>query len=560
MVSIPSEERLDGWKAIANYLGRERTTAIRWASERGLPVHRVPGGKTGTVYALRSELDAWLSSAREDPPAAAIIIEPAPAQPAPKPPRTFRTGWVLAALAAACALLAFLFARGAPAADPPVSIAAAASPAANRDAVEFARGLSADLARFANASPDLAVFESAPGAAPKTEYAVRTDIERADGKMIANARLVAVGPGQVIWSRRFEQSGPSLSALREQVAASIVGALRCSFGALAEERPKASAADIEQLIAICQSMDVGDLAAAQGRARRLTLARPDLAVGWAILAATQANMARDGDAALQKQAVENSRRAAAIAPDSVSALMAQATVSGDGPTSPLAFPAIDAALRKHPDDPLLLTNRSVILFNLGYVNDSVVDAVNAVRSDPSSFSGRNLVARRLAAAGRVEEALEQQAENERLWPGHPDDIANRALIAPRSPSRDAADAAEIAEYERNISAAPYGAYILARLYERAGNRQAALAWLARAPVDKTFQQWSVLFWPDAAGLRTEPAFFRKMADLGLVRWWLARGKWPDFCAEPGLKYDCAEEAKKLRQTGEPPAGSAQPGR
>ena len=56
------DQRLDGWKAIANYLGRERTTAIRWAKERGLPVHRVPGGRTGTIYALREELDHWLAS------------------------------------------------------------------------------------------------------------------------------------------------------------------------------------------------------------------------------------------------------------------------------------------------------------------------------------------------------------------------------------------------------------------------------------------------------------------------------------------------------------------
>lgn len=52
-------DRLDGWKSIAAYLGRDRTTVIRWAKERALPVHRLPGGKTATVYALKSELDRW---------------------------------------------------------------------------------------------------------------------------------------------------------------------------------------------------------------------------------------------------------------------------------------------------------------------------------------------------------------------------------------------------------------------------------------------------------------------------------------------------------------------
>jgi tetratricopeptide (TPR) repeat protein len=53
-------ERIDGWKSIAAELGRDRSTAIRWAKERGLPVHAVPGGKSRSVYALRHELNAWM--------------------------------------------------------------------------------------------------------------------------------------------------------------------------------------------------------------------------------------------------------------------------------------------------------------------------------------------------------------------------------------------------------------------------------------------------------------------------------------------------------------------
>jgi len=55
-------ERIDGWKSIGAYFGRDRTTAIRWARERDLPVHRLPGGKSATVYALRGELEAWAQS------------------------------------------------------------------------------------------------------------------------------------------------------------------------------------------------------------------------------------------------------------------------------------------------------------------------------------------------------------------------------------------------------------------------------------------------------------------------------------------------------------------
>lgn len=51
--------RLDSWKEVAEYLGRDVRTAIRWEKERKLPVHRVPGGKRPVVYALLDELDAW---------------------------------------------------------------------------------------------------------------------------------------------------------------------------------------------------------------------------------------------------------------------------------------------------------------------------------------------------------------------------------------------------------------------------------------------------------------------------------------------------------------------
>ncbi len=53
-------ERLDSWKEIAEYLRRESRTAMRWERQKGLPVHRVPGGRRQVVFAYPEELDAWL--------------------------------------------------------------------------------------------------------------------------------------------------------------------------------------------------------------------------------------------------------------------------------------------------------------------------------------------------------------------------------------------------------------------------------------------------------------------------------------------------------------------
>ena len=59
-------DRLDSWKAIASYLGKDAGTARRWERDRGLPVHRVPGGKGTSVYAYAAEIDAWLQSAGQE--------------------------------------------------------------------------------------------------------------------------------------------------------------------------------------------------------------------------------------------------------------------------------------------------------------------------------------------------------------------------------------------------------------------------------------------------------------------------------------------------------------
>jgi hypothetical protein len=126
-------------------------------------------------------------------------------------------------------------------------------------------------------------------------------------------------------------------------------------------------------------------------------------------------------------------------------------------------------------------------------------------------------------------------------------VSNRSNVFGSGALQHDADMKAIGELEREYLASPHVAFTLARLHERSGNRAEALAWLARAPARHTFQQASQLFWPDAAGLRTEPAFLRKMAELGLVRLWVARRQWPDFCAESGLRYSCATGDRRFSQ-------------
>ena len=69
-------KRLDSWKEIAAFFGRDERTVNRWEKELGLPVHRLPGTK-GRVYAYSEELSAWLASSGTGEG----LVQPAISQP-----------------------------------------------------------------------------------------------------------------------------------------------------------------------------------------------------------------------------------------------------------------------------------------------------------------------------------------------------------------------------------------------------------------------------------------------------------------------------------------------
>ncbi len=80
-VSTGKRRKLDSWKAIADYLDRDVRSVQRWEHVRGLPVYRVPGAKSGGVFAYTDELDEWLHRGRsesgpESSPADVSGVEP----------------------------------------------------------------------------------------------------------------------------------------------------------------------------------------------------------------------------------------------------------------------------------------------------------------------------------------------------------------------------------------------------------------------------------------------------------------------------------------------------
>lgn len=68
-------KRLDSWKEIAAFFGRDERTVKRWEKERGLPVYRVPGSARGGVFAYAAELEEWLNAPNHARDVAEPVVE-----------------------------------------------------------------------------------------------------------------------------------------------------------------------------------------------------------------------------------------------------------------------------------------------------------------------------------------------------------------------------------------------------------------------------------------------------------------------------------------------------
>ena len=489
--------------------------------------------------------------------------------------------------AAAAAVWAFALPGDVAQTSTTISVEPVTSTVPDQAARRFANDLTNDFARLAGAMSNLKVIDrDAGGGSAESNYVLRISVESEGQRLAARARLVGAGDGAVLWSRTFVDKSGSDATLREQVAVSAAGVMRCGL----EHSAAALSGDpvsLRLFLAACDASQDEDWARAESFARQVVARRPEVAAGWACLALAMSNAQyadakqSPAQAAAKLEAARGyARKAIRLEPDDGRGYFALVLVEEAAQGHPSAIAVIERGIAADPDYPNLYNAYGNALFNAGYVKAGVAPALRAVALDPTSLWAHGIAVRRLLAAGRTDEAFAMQAKSERLWPSHPQVVAQRLRLA--VDYEDPAVALALIEREELQGTGERNLPVLARVYVkwradpasldrarldreaeaevrdgpsvawfvvgamiRMGETDRAFAWLARAPVTEAQNQWSLLFWPHAAPLRRDPRFFAAMARLGLVDLWVKRGQWPDFCSEPGLRYDCRREAARL---------------
>jgi tetratricopeptide (TPR) repeat protein len=82
-----------------------------------------------------------------------------------------------------------------------------------------------------------------------------------------------------------------------------------------------------------------------------------------------------------------------------------------------------------------------------------------------------------------------------------------------------------------------------RMLARQGDVDGAYAVYAEAPPPRAKYRTRGFFYPEMRAFRRDARFMPLAERLGLVDYWIATDKWPDFCSEPDLPYDCRAAAR-----------------
>jgi tetratricopeptide (TPR) repeat protein len=245
------------------------------------------------------------------------------------------------------------------------------------------------------------------------------------------------------------------------------------------------------------------------------------------------------------------------------------------------FRTFDEGIRKHPDNAFLFRLRGERSMNVGRMTEAVGDIEEAVQLDPLSSANQQSFASVLAYAGRSDTGYAQLNKADHLWPnsltlglaryrmdlrfGDPREAQQlfrkyaaqvgqnqgqeKFIEARINPTPENIESALDAERRINRQFPPFIASLIQAL-GYFGRKDEAIDLMINYPGGASSEfvggNSEVLFRPMMRDVWRDPRSMAGAARMGLLHYWKVSGKWPDFCFDPKLPYDCRKEAAKYR--------------
>ncbi len=240
------EAPLDSWKEIASYVKRDVSTVQRWEKREGMPIHRHVHDKRGSVYALGSELDAWLQSRKlslEEEEKDHGAETPADADGDRRPSQTWRLRrWLVLAGVAAVALIGatYILTRShtVVAIGPKIKSLAvlplrnfSGDPGQQYFVDGLTEELTTDLAKLGNlrviSHSSAMLYQDTHKPLPQIAKDLNVDavltgtVERSANRVRVHANLVRPGTDEVLWAESYDRDSDDVLRLGGEVSQAI---------------------------------------------------------------------------------------------------------------------------------------------------------------------------------------------------------------------------------------------------------------------------------------------------------------------------------------------------
>jgi tetratricopeptide (TPR) repeat protein len=395
-----------------------------------------------------------------------------------------------------------------------------------------------------------------------------------------------------LWTAELSAPSTQTRPLQAQVAARTIAVLGCAAQAL---RPKVGLSDAAQLALYFRACDLAETSGHGGEDaqaayamfdafRKVAAQAPEFADAHAQLAKHLAfvlpDLPSDQAPAARAEADREAHRALQLDPRSADAYVALGLLAPQR-----QFTARERlfgkALAIDPDWPHANGFLANVLVEVGRLGDAAVHYERAAAVNPLSLDWSEMAASGLSRTGRTDQAEAEFARLAELWPKDPWVWGLRLenLVAARRWDEALAQLKQAGDHPGLISPATVSlaraTYSALRsgdkaqlaaardLYLKAGDDPASLpaaisglsllgfvddafALAGRYGRSPQIQNDSseFLFGPKLAAMRRDPRFIPFATRFGLVDYWRKTGKWPDFCSQPGLPYDCRVEAAR----------------
>lgn len=406
-------------------------------------------------------------------------------------------------------------------------------------------------------------------------FRITGSVDRIGEAYVADVQFLDRASGLVLLSVRFEQSASDPGGFEENAALNAAGPIQCAL----EDRRRFRRPMAPTVFALY--LNVCDSIARQGGPQRMLAAAHQLAdavpnepTAHAMLGIAQAHVA-SGMAPAEPQEAEKLRlaarasaeRALRLDPQTPKAYVARALSYPPG----TAWAERERDFRKVQEiDPAMGPGRVplvLLLREMGRLREAKAGADRAAElADPRTAIGmpafrvfldaqtgdldgaRAIIEEIRAKHGVKANSVEYTVG---LW-WEPDLARAREIVARTVQPRDRACAeahlARVAEgpvsARRGLAPAcrQLSTDWRTRMLAREGDLDGAYAEF-EANFEALRRNHLFLFYPEMRAFRADPRFMPLARRLGLVDAWAQAGRWPDFCAEPDLPYDCRKVAQ-----------------